>query len=70
MAKRRMSVTEAAEELAESFENGNKTHVRDTIRRMHTKVAVGVALRVHEALFRENDHYLQTSFIRTMTDDL
>jgi hypothetical protein len=70
MAKRRMSVSEAAEELAESFENGNATHVRDTIRRMPTKVAVGVALRVYDSLSREDDNYLQSSFMRKMTDDL
>jgi hypothetical protein len=70
MAKRRMSVTEAAEELAESFENGNKSHVRDTIRRMPTKVAAAVSLRVYDSLSRENDDYLQSSFMRTMTDDV
>lgn len=67
---RRMSVTEAADELAESFRNGNKRDVRDRIRSLPSRIAAAVSLRVYDSLYDESDRYLSSSFMRTMTDDL
>jgi hypothetical protein len=65
-----MSVSEAAEELAEQFAKGNRTHVRDRIRSLPKTLAIGVALRTFDYLHKDDDEYLQRSFIRYMTDDL
>lgn len=67
---RRRSVSEVAEELADQFSKGNRTHVRDAILGMRKKYAVGVALRVFDYLASRGGDYEQRSFIRKMTDNL
>lgn len=71
MAKKKIaieSVSALADDLAESFRSGNKSHVRTEIRSLPTPLAVGVAVRVLDAL--SGDDYTRSSFMRFMTDDL
>lgn len=60
------SVAAKAQELTESFINGNRKFVRDELDKMQKKRAIAVTAYITQYL--EGDSYTQGSFMRLLSD--